>query len=248
MNNNRLLLVDDEVELLDLLKDRFELEGFEVLTATNGREAFKIYKEKSICAIISDVRMPNGDGIELLKKVREIESQTPIISFITAYADISLRDAYNLGVDGVFSKPYNFSQLLNHIQRLLLSKEQRWKNPGLSKDLATVEEQFQSLDTSIKNKSLNLGRGGFVLFSKNDFPSIEEHVSFKLHFQEDQPRSIFGFGRVKWKESTSSDSHFCGVEFYGLEKSSRSQVIGWIDKHKPIAFIPNLKTIDKPKD
>ena len=240
-----LLIVDDETELSDCLKDRFELEGFNVLTAASGNEAFEIYKQNDICAVISDVRMPNGDGIELLKNIRNESHDTPVINFITAFTDISTRDAYELGVDGIFSKPFDFQVILNSIKRLLMDRELRWSKTQLNNlPELTLKETYLSLEISLESHIIGIGRGGISLIVKGDIPFKEEEIAFELKFSGEPPQSIIGSGTLRWHDSVDSQTHVFGIEFMSLDDCSRALIIYWLEKNDPVAFIPSLKKIE----
>src|SRR5690348_5939954 len=72
-NSKRILIVEDEPALLQILSDQFQSEGFEVLTARNGEEGLKIALKETPNLMIVDVVMPKMDGVTMLKKIREDE-------------------------------------------------------------------------------------------------------------------------------------------------------------------------------
>jgi len=85
----KLLIVEDEKNLRTLYKDEFTEEGYEVLVAEEGKEAVKIAERESPDLIIMDIRMPNMDGIEVMKKILEKNKDIPIIinSAYSSYMD-----------------------------------------------------------------------------------------------------------------------------------------------------------------
>src|SRR5690606_2585354 len=97
--------VDDEKVLCDAIAFDFKRKGYNVLCAYNGGDAFKIVQSQPVDLILSDVRMPNGDGVELLTNVKNHNYAIPIVMFITGFADLTLEQAYDMGVDAVFAKP-----------------------------------------------------------------------------------------------------------------------------------------------
>lgn len=108
--NKTVLIVDDEKDLRDLLRFEFELEGWIVHEAHNGTEAFKVFGDQKIDAIITDVRMPGGDGIQLLDKVHEKSPSTPVL-VVTGFADITPQEAMNRGAHAVLTKPFDLRQI-----------------------------------------------------------------------------------------------------------------------------------------
>lgn len=118
---NKILVVEDEKDIRENLELLLSSEGYEVVCAVDGIEALKIIKHSSLDLIISDIMMPNMNGIELFKKVREVES-TKIIPFIflTAKNDsFSIRTGMNLGADDYITKPFLADDILTAIKTRL---------------------------------------------------------------------------------------------------------------------------------
>ena len=106
MKNRSILIVDDEVELLTMLKSIFERAGYsQVITATSGEEAMKLCTVKRPDILITDVMMPRMDGFALLQEVREI-SKVPVL-MLTARGEAEDRFAgFELGADDYLVKPF----------------------------------------------------------------------------------------------------------------------------------------------
>ena len=114
-----ILCVDDEQDVVDTLYDTF-MDTYDVKTATSGAEALKIFSEEDISLIISDQRMPEMEGTELLAKIAEKKQICKKI-LLTGYADINAaKDAINLGsVDRYFNKPWDDEELIKAVKELL---------------------------------------------------------------------------------------------------------------------------------
>jgi two-component system alkaline phosphatase synthesis response regulator PhoP len=123
MNNNdfRILVVDDEIDILEFLSYNLKKEGFNVYTANNGKKAVKLAKEISPHLIILDVMMPEMDGIETCEKLREIpDISQSLIAFLTARAeDYSQVAGFEAGGDDYISKPIRPKVLVSRIKALL---------------------------------------------------------------------------------------------------------------------------------
>ncbi len=113
----KILIVDDEPVLLKILKRLLEQFQYEVITAESGHEAFQVIKlgEEQIGFVISDVRMSNGDGLELLSWIRGHGIQTPIL-LVSGFADISVAEVVKLGAVGIMSKPYDIEKICSVIE------------------------------------------------------------------------------------------------------------------------------------
>ncbi len=114
-----IMCVDDEQDVVDTLYDTF-MDTYNVKTATGGEEALKIFDAEDIVLVISDQRMPEMEGTELLAKINEIKPVCKKI-LLTGYADINAAiDAINKGsVDRYFSKPWDDEELTKAVEDLL---------------------------------------------------------------------------------------------------------------------------------
>ena len=101
-----LLIVDDEEEIQNVLMRHFTMEGYDVQTASNGVEALRVMDSHSFEIVISDIMMPEMNGIELLKKIKDNYPLVHVIS-ITGYVTLSnLLDVLRYGADTCIFKPF----------------------------------------------------------------------------------------------------------------------------------------------
>ncbi len=121
LNGYKILIVDDEEDLREILSEEFSLQGATVFTAKNGRDAFDIAIRENPHVILSDVRMPGGDGVELLQRVRAVHDTTPPhIFLLTGFSDLKPEQAVEMGSQGLLSKPFSLKQLREKIAGVLL--------------------------------------------------------------------------------------------------------------------------------
>jgi two-component system response regulator (stage 0 sporulation protein F) len=104
------LIVDDEQEIRELLKDEFEYYGAVVFEAANGKIAADLWEKQPSDFVVTDIRMPGGDGIELLRAIKAHSRNVPVL-VMSAFSDISRNEATELGADAFFSKPFNLEKL-----------------------------------------------------------------------------------------------------------------------------------------
>jgi DNA-binding NtrC family response regulator len=115
----QLLIVDDEAGYREVLKKLFEAEGHAVETAPDGRSALARIKDKKCDLIVSDVRMPDIDGIQLLSRARETHPDIGVV-LMTAFGTIATaRQAFTLGADDFIQKPFNNEELKIIVKRTL---------------------------------------------------------------------------------------------------------------------------------
>ncbi|UCG80197.1 MAG: sigma-54-dependent Fis family transcriptional regulator [Desulfobacterales bacterium] len=116
----RILVVDDELDMLTLLRMMIEdSTDYEVETTNNASEAVKILSEKDIDLVISDLKMPGMDGMELFDEIKDIKPDIPVI-IITAYGSLEIADeAMKKGVADFITKPFRKDNILFTIDRVL---------------------------------------------------------------------------------------------------------------------------------
>jgi two-component system alkaline phosphatase synthesis response regulator PhoP len=122
MNNlTKILLVDDEQDILDFLSYNLEKEGYLVDTATNGKDAIIKAKKTPPDLIVLDVMMPGMDGIETCREIRQIETlKNVLIAFLTARnEDYSQIAGFDVGADDYITKPIKPRVLVSRIKALL---------------------------------------------------------------------------------------------------------------------------------
>lgn len=115
----QILIVDDERDIRRLLRDMLSLEGHEVSEATNGTEALERLRKASFDLVLTDVRMPNLGGVELLRRVREASPSTEVI-VATAYAELDTAiDCLRAGAFDLLRKPFKIQELFSCVARAL---------------------------------------------------------------------------------------------------------------------------------
>jgi two-component system alkaline phosphatase synthesis response regulator PhoP len=131
MSRQKILLVDDEPDILEMIGFNLEREGYEVLTAVNGRKAVELAKAHQPDLILLDVMMPEMDGMETCRELREDSKlNNVIIAFLTARnEDYSQIAGFDAGADDYISKPIKPRVLVSRVKALL------------RRGVATVEEK-----------------------------------------------------------------------------------------------------------
>ncbi len=124
---SKLLIVDDEQGMRQLLSIVFGREGHAVRVAENGRRALELLREEAADLIVSDVKMPDMGGIELLREAREMLPEVAVV-MMTAFATVdTAREAFKLGADDFITKPFDVDELklivAKALERLTLKKE-----------------------------------------------------------------------------------------------------------------------------
>lgn len=134
-----LLVVDDEVEIQQMLSRHFRFLGYDVETASNGREALELLAKRRTEVIISDIKMPELDGIELLKLIKEQHPMSHVI-IITGYVTLdNLLAVFRRGADTCVFKPLNDLTELETAVSRAVDQLKDWQNK--LKQLKTLKEE-----------------------------------------------------------------------------------------------------------
>jgi len=107
----RILVVDDEAPIREVLTEYFATEGYDVEAATSGVEALTAIRGRRADLVLLDVRMPGLDGVQVLRRIRELDDSVPVI-MVTANEDVGLaKETLKLGAFDYIAKPFDFEYL-----------------------------------------------------------------------------------------------------------------------------------------
>ena len=122
----KILIADDNISHLLILKKTLTQHGYEVLTARNGREALEKLEHETVDCVLTDWMMPEMDGIELIRRIKEGAGSAPVTMVVSALvSDDARRKAIETGADEYFTKPYDTEAILGAIGRLTAAAESR---------------------------------------------------------------------------------------------------------------------------
>jgi len=188
MENKTILIVDDTVTNLDILIEL--LKEYDVIDATNGQDALEIVQEEHIDLILLDIMMPNMDGYEVCKRLKEdpTTKNIPII-FITAKTDEdSIEKAYDTGGSDYVTKPFLPKELKARVKKELQIQ-----------DMMEKLQELASIDSMTK------------LYNRRHFKQLSEH-SIDLAKRNKQPVSIIMLDIDKFKNINDTYGHQVGDE------------------------------------
>ena len=137
----KILVIDDDVAINELIKINLELQGYQVIQAHNGTEGFALAKQEMPDIVILDVMMPEVDGYTVAQRIRQCEeiSDTPII-MLTALSELKNKvNGFNIGVDDYLTKPFELEELIVRV-RALLKRASLIPKSSAVRDLLTYKE------------------------------------------------------------------------------------------------------------
>lgn len=171
MSKKKILVVDDEEHIIELIKFNLEKEGCSVITANSGDEALKLAKEKVPDLILLDLMLPGIDGLEVCKQIRQDKNifHIPIIMITAKSEEIDKIAGLELGADDYITKPFFVREMVARVKAILrrvsISKQSNTVNFGdifidfdkheIKKDGQNIEltlKEFEVLEILIKNE------------------------------------------------------------------------------------------------
>lgn len=116
MRSKSLLIVDDEAEIVEILKDLFESEGWSVYSAGNGKQALQMFSTHKPSVVLSDIQMPDMDGLQLLESIFKTGTDTPVV-LLTGFRDSAkMQRAWESCVFDFTDKPFNSKHIISLIE------------------------------------------------------------------------------------------------------------------------------------
>lgn len=167
----KVLIIDDERPILEILDLSLTSEGYEVLTAENGEKALKIFEKQHPKLVLTDIKMPGIDGIEVLKRIKKIDDQVEVI-VITGHGDMDTAvAALKYGASDFVTKP-----LRDEV--LMVSIERAWKKIAMSEQL---RDYTQNLEHKTEQYKRALKKAQAEMIKAERLASIGETVASLAH-------------------------------------------------------------------
>ncbi|AKS37274.1 transcriptional regulator [Anoxybacillus gonensis] len=174
------LLVDDEEEIIELMKDFLEAEGYNVLTASNGLEALSILEKQAVHCVLLDIMMPNQSGFTTCKKIREI-SDVPILFLTAVQDDTDKIRGLNIGADDYIVKSATPGEIVARIKAVLRRSLSRENNNTLN--YGSLKINIYTREVFVNGRRVNLTPKEFEL----------------LQFLAEHPRQVFSHDQLYQK-------------------------------------------------
>jgi CheY-like chemotaxis protein len=237
-----ILVVDDEPALCKIFAAWLERAGCRaVRTAKDGRDALAALQAEPAHLLITDIRMPNMDGLDLVRNLRGSSGPTPTILFVSGFGDVDKREMYDLGVEAFLSKPLDRGEFIDQAKRALMDKADLLSVPAtetprqsLLVEAATLvlDETPGDLTSVMAIGNVRLGRGGFSVSHTGALtPGKLEFLCLFPALQQ----AISGHGLVRWHARAE---HAYGIEMTFLAEPGRSWFLDTLRSRRCHSFIP----------
>jgi DNA-binding response OmpR family regulator len=155
--NKTVLIVEDEARMREITKAFFVKSGFQVLEASNGREALEILEDEKIDIVILDIMIPEIDGWTVCRRIRK-KLDVPIILLTARTDEDDKLMGYELGADDYMTKPFSPKVLIAKAKNLLMRAEGTLGNNGTNEfiDILGIKINKQSMTVNVDDKRIDL--------------------------------------------------------------------------------------------
>jgi len=165
MNESKIMVVDDEPTLSEVISYNLRQAGYVTVTAADADEALRIFKEEKPDLILLDVMLPQGSGFDVCRLIRQQGNNVPIIMLTARIAESDRVLGFELGADDYILKPFATRELVARVKALLRrSRTTSDENP--STDLLVSATLGMTIDTDKRSVSIN---GGEVRLSRKEY-------------------------------------------------------------------------------
>jgi len=165
----KILVVDDDKDIVKLITKSLSYEGFEIISAYSGKEALYVLKENNIDFIILDIMMPDMDGLDVCRSIRK-SYNTPILFLSARDKDIDKIVGLEIGADDYMTKPFSIQELNSRIRANFrkvdrLFKEWNELSPNGERTDSPLILNHKTFEAFLNNKKLNLSTKEFQILS-----------------------------------------------------------------------------------
>lgn len=236
--NSRILIADDEPDMREIFSAWFLNLGCIVSEAADGKEALDALARDRFDAIVTDVRMPRVDGVQLVHQLHRSGNYpyTPVIIFVSGCLDLTLPDTYDIGVEAILSKPCEKKELINAVQKSLQRRDLNFEPLSAVAPPAAENYIREAFPRGVTSSQVAVGRGG-ISVDVDQCVTAESIVGFSLSFAEGTLTHLQGWGFLRWCQNSPGICRI-GIELLHLDEESLVQFARWLKDYAPISFIP----------
>ena len=194
-NNVRLLLVEDEEKMRELIKIAFKKENFETIEATDGKQGLNLFKTNEVDIVILDIMLPEIDGWTVCREIRRT-SNIPIILLTARGEEFDKLFGFELGADDYIVKPFSPKELIARVKALLRRSEINSNDPASNFKIGDIVIDRLSREVTINEKQINLTNKEYeLLYFLSTNPKIvftREQLLLKVwgYEQYGDPRTV----------------------------------------------------------
>jgi DNA-binding response OmpR family regulator len=218
-----ILIIEDDISILDGLKDNLEFEGYRVYKETNGKRGLQLALNKDIGLLLLDLMLPGMSGYEICRKVKKEKPGLPIIMLTARGSEMDKVSGLDTGADDYITKPFSLPELLARIRAAFRRTSEEPATPEYY-SFGNIRLDFVKLQAYAKGKEISLSAKEFAImehFIRHEGEAIHRHdLLNEVWGYEAMPttRTVDNFImnlRKKLEENPSDPKHILGVRGVG---------------------------------
>jgi len=223
-----ILIIEDDISILDGLKDNLEFEGYRVFTETDGKRGLKLALEKSIGLLLLDIMLPGLNGYEICRKIKKEKPDLPIIMLTARGSEMDKVSGLDTGADDYITKPFSLPELLARVRAALRRTKDEPASPEYY-SFGNIRLDFNKLQAYVGDKEISLSSREFDILEymiRHEGKAIHRHdLLNEVWGYEAMPttRTVDNFIldlRKKLEEDPSEPKHFLSVRGVGYRFNS----------------------------
>ena len=218
-----ILIIEDDISILDGLKDNLEFEGYRVYKETNGKRGLQLALNKEIGLLLLDIMLPGMSGYEICRKVKKEKPGLPIIMLTARGSEMDKVSGLDTGADDYITKPFSLPELLARIRAAFRRTSEEPIAPEYY-SFGNIRLDFIKLQAYAKGKEISLSAKEFAImehFIRHEGEAIHRHDLLNEVWGYDAmptTRTVDNFImnlRKKLEEDPSDPKHILGVRGVG---------------------------------
>ncbi|MEW4370684.1 response regulator transcription factor [Paenibacillus kandeliae] len=210
--NNRILLIEDDLSISELIQTQFEKDGFHISCAYDGEEALRMFSTDSFDMMLLDLMLPKLDGIEILKLVRA-KSMIPILIMSAKDGDLDKALGLGFGADDYISKPFSMIELTARV-KANIRRAQQYSTPMPAVEMEVHTEKIHVGD-------LDLDTDNFAVYKSEDEIKLTAKEFQILKLFMTHPKKVFTKAQLYtlvWGEDYFGDNNVINVHMRRLRE------------------------------
>jgi DNA-binding response OmpR family regulator len=226
-----ILIIEDDISILEGLKDNLEFEGYRIITETNGKRGLKLALEKNIDLVLLDIMLPGMNGYEICRKIKQEHPELTIIMLTARGSEMDKVSGLDTGADDYITKPFSLPELLARIRAAIRrTKDETAALESFS--FGNIRLDFNKLQAFAGDEEISLSAKEFDILEyliRHEGKAIHRHdLLNEVWGYEAMPttRTVDNFIldlRKKLEENPSKPKHFLSVRSVGYRFNSLNQ-------------------------
>jgi PAS domain S-box-containing protein len=199
MRQETILIIDDEISIRESLSGFFEDEGYRIFTAENGEKGLEIFSRERVDIVITDLKMPRKDGIEVMDTIHDSSPDTPMVVVSGAGKKEDIINALRMGAKDYITKPIEDLEMIHHVIRKAL------ENKHLVEENRQYRKQLEKSEARYRTITEQIAEGVFTVDSRENLTFTNQTFCNMLGYSSEI------LGNMNLKALSTQDS-FCIIE------------------------------------